>query len=84
MRCPAEPWDKPTATEGFSRAGTQLHCTQRGSLFHSSGARQRCCQVSEPKRHNFFANTIGTSKQTKFSFHLHEQAPDQKKHLKFF
>lgn len=32
----------------------------------------------------FFANIIGTSKQTKFLFHLHEQAPDQKKHLKVF
>ena len=30
----------------------------------------------------FFANITGTSKQTKFLFHLHEQAPDQKKHLK--
>lgn len=54
MWCPAEPWDKPTATEGFSRAGTQLHCTQRASLFHSSGARQRWCQVSQPKKHIFF------------------------------
>lgn len=53
------------------------------SWFCSSGARRRWCQVSEPKRH-FFANIIGTSKQTKFLFHLHEQAPDQKKHLKFF
>lgn len=30
----------------------------------------------------FFANITGTSKETKFLFHLHEQAPDQKKHLK--
>lgn len=30
----------------------------------------------------FFANVTGTSKQTKFLFHLQERASDQKEHLK--